>query len=320
MEISRLKNNLKRKILFSKNIYVIGHDYIDLDAFGAIVGLKCLVDKYHKNYFAIMDKKNLEPGVKKALLKVKDNINVIDVKDIKDFESSLLIIVDTNKKYLVSCYDIIDKFTNVVIIDHHDTSHDTIKTEDSFIYNRISSTCEIITELIRMTNTKISKDVATILLSGIVLDTNNFILRAEKDTFFNAYYLLKKGASTIEVQYLLKQDLKKFINRQKMLTNVRIIDGKIAIAKGVKGEIYRREDLAKIAETLLLFNDIDTSFVIGNLGNKLIGISGRTLGKTNIGKIMSKLGGGGSANEAATKIESNDIIEVEKLLIDTLNK
>lgn len=320
MNISRLKSTLKRKIILSKNIYVIGHDNLDLDAFGAMVGIVSIANKYHKNCFTIIDDKEFEPGVEKALLKLKNKLKVIKTAEIKDFNNSVLIVVDTNKKYLLSCEKVLNKFSSIIIIDHHDTDKNTIKTNNMFIYQNISSTCEIITELIRSFKIKIFSEIATILLSGIVLDTNNFILRATKDTFYNAYYLLKEEASTIEVQYLLKQDLKKFINRQKMLTNVKIVNKKIAIAKGVKDELYRREDLAKIAETLLLFNNIETSFVIGKLDSSLIGISGRTLGKLNIGNLMNNLGGGGSSNEAATKISSDNISEVENMLLKEIEK
>ena len=154
-------------------------------------------------------------------------------------------------------------------------------------------------------------------MSGIVLDTNNFILKSTKKTFYNSYFLLNKGASTIEVQYLLKQDLNKFITRQKMLTNV-IIKNNIAIACGVEKELYRREDLAKIADTLLLFNNISSSFVIAYLEKDVVGISGRNLNKVNVGEILTKLGGGGNEYEAACNIKGKNIKEVKKELIEIL--
>ena len=47
------------------------------------------------------------------------------------------------------------------------------------------------------------------------------------------------GASTTKVQYLLRQDLKDYMERQKLITNVEIINDKIAIAKGSSYSIYR---------------------------------------------------------------------------------
>ena len=100
-------------------------------------------------------------------------------------------------------------------------------------------------------------------------------------------------------------------------TNV-IIKNNIAIACGVEKELYRREDLAKIADTLLLFNNISSSFVIAYLEKDVVGISGRNLNKVNVGEILTKLGGGGNEYEAACNIKGKNIKEVKKELIEIL--
>ncbi len=318
--IDKLFKLLKNKIKKSEYVYIIGHNNIDLDAFGSAIGISLIATKYNRKSFIIMDDKILEKGVNKALSLIKDRFNFVKtsfLKD-KDLSASILVIVDTNKGYLVSCNKFFDKFKEIIVIDHHNVDKETLNNSINNIDINSSSTCEITADLIKKFFINISPTIATIIFSGIVLDTNNFVLRANKKTFYTAYFLLSKGASPIDVQYLLKQDIKKFINRQKMLTNLIIINNKIAIAKGVKKDIYSREELAKVAETLLLFDGIETSFVIGNLNNEEIGISGRTLGKCNIGNLMKKLDGGGNLNEGATKIKSQNIKDVEKKLVDIL--
>lgn len=315
--LKKLKSVLKTEIKHADKVYIIGHNYSDLDAFGAAIAISLIVSKLNKKSYIILDDKVLEKSVNKALSSVKNKFNFIKSNTISDdLNNSLLIVVDTNKKYMLSVDT--NKFSKVIVIDHHDTDKNTIATELSFIDTKKSSTCEIATDLLNLFKVKIDKTTSNIILSGIVLDTNNFILRATCDTFKSATYLLLNGASTTSVQYLLKQDIKKFINRQKMLSNVSIVNNNIAIAKGVKGDSYRREDLAKTAETLLLFEKIDTSFVIGNLNSGEIGISGRTLGKLNMGKIFQKLGGGGNSTEGATIIKDSDIKSVYDMLINTL--
>ena len=284
MDIKKIEKQLKNTIKDSKKIYVVAHDNIDLDAIGALIGIALIVKKYKKEAEIILDDKRLEAGVKKALEKVDKDFKFINKADIKNVDESALIIVDVNKGELICCNDILDKFKEVIIIDHHSINKDTLEIGTQFIYPDISSTCELISELLRDLKIKLTDDYATVLLSGIVLDTNNFVLKTTKKTFFNAYYLLKEGASSLAAQELLKQDLKKFINRQKMLANVKIIKNNIAITRGIKNEIYRREDLAKVADILLLFNNIKTSFVIGHLSKEEIGISARSLGTLN-GKI-----------------------------------
>ena len=75
--------------------------------------------------------------------------------------------------------------------------------------------------------------------------------------------------------------------------------------------MYRREDLAKIADTLLLFDKIEASFVIGKLDDKSIGISARSLGRINVGKVLEPFNGGGDEFEAGASIKNADIKKID---------
>ena len=75
---------------------------------------------------------------------------------------------------------------------------------------------------------------------------------------------------------------------------------------------YRREDLAKVADTLLFFNNIEASFVIGKLNKNTIGISARSLGNYDISKILEKLGGGGDTTSGAATFQNTTISKVEQ--------
>lgn len=320
MDTKKLKRVLRKEIFLANKIFIVGHNDLDLDAIGSIIGMNLIVKKLNKKAYAIIDDEYLEPGVEKVLARTRQDLNIINKEQLttKITKNSLLIIVDTNKEKLVCCPELLSKFKSIIIIDHHRTSEDTIKTDNSYILEDASSTCEIITELIRGLRVKITPVDATSLFSGIVLDTNNFTLKANRKTFYYAYYLLSKGASVGEVQYLLKQDMPRFIKNQKILANTNYVNENIVIAKGQKDEIYQKEDLAKVADSLLQFNEIETSFVIGLTDTNEIGISARSTGLTDVGKIMEQLSGGGNKTEAATKIDSNDISTVENELLKIL--
>ena len=76
--------------------------------------------------------------------------------------------------------------------------------------------------------------------------------------------------------------------------------------------------MAKIADTLLFFNDIETTFVIGKVGEKTIGISARSTGGLNVGEVLSTFGGGGDEHGAAARIEESSIRKVEEKLLKVL--
>ena len=83
---------------------------------------------------------------------------------------------------------------------------------------------------------------------------------------------------------------------------------------------YRREDLARIADTLLIFDNIEASFVIGKLDDKSIGISARSLGNINVGKILEDFNGGGDEFVAGASISNTTIMKVEEKLKDIIRE
>ena len=319
MRIIDKRRELNKAIRGSKNVFLMAHKDLDLDALGSCIGLSTVLGQKKKNCYIIIDDKNHELGVEKVLRELEGCIKIIKSEEVDRYlyaklSKNLLIILDTNKTDLVQSKDILKKIEKKVIIDHHDTSKTTIKSALTIIDNEVSSTCEMIAELVEHYDVELEPYYATVLLSGIVLDTNNFTLKTTAETYYAAYYLSSLGASAKKVQYLLKQDIMDYTERQKLLADIQTINNRIAFTKATPYTIYRREDLAKVADTLLFFNNIEASFVIGKIGKDTVGISARSLGNYNISKILEKLGGGGDTYNGAARFEKTTISKVEQML------
>ena len=321
MNIQNYAKEIKRKIKTHQTIFIVGHQNLDLDAIGSALGLHNIIKKYRKESYIIVDDKVHELGVEKVISEQPKRIFITSQEiEQKKAKKNLLIIVDTNKINLLSNPEILNEFEDIIVIDHHQTNEYTINRGLLIIDKESSSTCEMITQLLSHYRIKVSPEIATIILAGIVLDTNNFVLKTQAKTYFTAYYLACFGADPKKVQYYLKQNIKEYIARQKVITNIEVVKEKYAVTTGVEKIQYKREELAKIASTLIQFNDIEASFVIGwNQENK-IGISARSEGRLNVGKVMEKLGGGGDHHDAATQIEANSIQEVKEKLLTILNE
>lgn len=319
MGIIKQRKILHKAIKKSKTIFLMGHKDLDLDAIGSCIGMYMILKNKRKDCYIIIDDKTHELGVEKVLIELEGCINIIKSSEIDKYmnkraSKNLLLILDTNKKELVQNEKILSKIENKVCIDHHDLGKTSIKDCKMINDTEVSSTCEMITDLIEFYDVELEPYYATVLLSGIVLDTNNFTLKTDSETYYAAYYLTRLGASAKKVQYLLKQDLTDYTERQKLLADIETINDRIAFTKATPYTTYRREDLAKVADTLLFFNNIEASFVIGKIGKETIGISARSLGNYDINSILSKLGGGGDTYNGAAKFEKTTISKVEQQL------
>lgn len=319
MAIIKQRNALNKAIRHANTIFLMAHKDLDLDALGSSIGMYILLKNRKKECYIVIDDLTHELGVEKVLRELEGCIKIIKSENIDKYKhprdsKNLLIILDTNKPELVQNKDLLKMFEHKVIIDHHDIGKSSIK--DGLMINDtdVSSTCEMISRLVEYYDVEIESYYATVLLAGIVLDTNNFTLKTNPDTYYAAYYLSSLGASAKKVQYLLKQDIEEYTERQKLLAGIETINGRIALTKATQYTIYRREDLARVADTLLFFNNIEASFVIGKIGKDTVGISARSLGNYEISKILEKLGGGGSDYNGAAKFENMPISKVEQML------
>ena len=116
----------------------MGHKDIDLDAIGASLGIYSLIN--NENKYILIDDKEYELGVSKLLSKM-ESINIVRTEDIinKLDDNTLSIVVDTNRYNLVQSKEVLDKSKDIVVIDHHSISEDTIKTDYLLINENSSS-------------------------------------------------------------------------------------------------------------------------------------------------------------------------------------
>ena len=325
MRIIEDKRKINSEIRKSNKVFLMAHKDLDLDALGSCIGMYLFLKRKKKDCYIVIDDQNHELGVEKVLIELEGCIDIIKSETIDKYldpkeSKNLIIILDTNKSELTQSKDLLKKINRRIVIDHHDIGKTSIKEGILIIDNEVSSACEMVTRLLEEFDVEIEPYYATVLLAGIVLDTNNFTLKTRAETYYAAYYLASLGASAKKVQYLLKQDLNEYTEREKLLTDIETINNKIAITKASSHTIYRREDLAKVAETLLFFNNIEASFVIGKIDKETVGISARSLGNFDINKILVKLGGGGDTYSGAAKFDDTTISKVEQELKEILKE
>lgn len=308
---------IEKLIKDSDQVFITAHRNIDLDALGSILGVYYISSNIGKTTYIVIDDEELTPEVKRALSTIKKIDDIIPIKYL-EFKKivtskSLLIITDTNKENRLQNKNLA-KFKNKVVIDHH------IKTNDSItdaIYECVdinsSSACEMVLELLKDLNVYIPSEISNIMLAGMYIDTNGFVLKTTEKTHEFVSLLYKFGADNIEVQYLLKQNLNEYKRRQKLILKAEIYDN---VAVAVSRSKYLNTELAKASDVLLTFNNVEASFTIAKISNNVVGISARSLGNVDVEKIMNHFGGGGHKTDAATQIINKDVDKVKEELLE----
>ena len=217
-------NILKKSINKAKKVFLIAHKDLDLDAISSCIAMSYLFKKIRKESFIIIDDTTNELGVEKVLRELDGCYKIITSSELennkhKKNKKNLLIVLDTNKKDLLQNKDVLDSFDKKIVIDHHELGKNSIYDAYQIVESNCSSASQMVVQILNEYKIEITPYLATILLSGIVLDTNNFTLNTNEETFYSAYYLTVYGASNKKVHYLLKQDIDQYVEQQKLLTN-----------------------------------------------------------------------------------------------------
>ena len=317
--MTKMHKKLIEQINNHDSFIILAHKSIDLDAFGSALCMYQLIESYQKEVYILMANNIKNLSIEKSMNLLKENDIQIEymTKDKMKIKgkNTLVIILDTNKLELLEYPNIIEQYRDIVLIDHHIESERTLSNLlIKYINPKVSSTAEIMTELIKYQNITIAKEIATILLAGLTVDTNNFNVKTSHKTFSAASYLITLGADNIQKQLLLKEDKESYIVRQDFVKNSNMINDHMALCI-MDHKIYQNHELALIAEDLLQFDNVEASFTVGFIGKKQIGISARSVGKIDVEKFMRSLGGGGHKTDAACTIKSNSLHKVVKKLL-----
>jgi len=324
-----ISHALKDLVKASDKVIIMGHKSPDMDSIGAAIGILNIAQANDVEGYVIFDQDDLNPGMYRIIDAIKEESSIwqyfISSDDADEIVTnrSLIVIVDTHKPALLPNQRILNKTPYKVIIDHHRRGEDFVD-DPTLVYMEpyASSTSELVTELLEYQpkTLKLKAIEATALLAGIIVDTKSFTLRTGSRTFDAASYLRSNGADTVLVQRFMKEDIKHYVKRSKLIERAELYYEKVAIATAEEDEVYDHVLIAQAADTLLTMNGISASFVISKRDDGQIGISARSLGDVNVQILMEKMDGGGHLTNAAAQIEHSTIAETKKNLLQILEQ
>ena len=308
----------------TEHVYIMGHQYADMDTLGAAAGICAVARKRGKTARIVLDTENNSVGP--MLRKIRQLPEYKDVfiggneAFLRVQPDTLLVVVDTNRPASVESEPLLESCNRVAVIDHHRRGSSYIeKMALNYHEPYASSASELVTELLQylLEPGDLLKTEAEALLAGIVLDTKNFTNRTGGRTFEAAAYLRRAGADTQDVQRMFQSDLESMIARYAIIRQAVLYREDLAVA--AINETCERVTAAKAADELLTLSGIQASFVFYPKDDGVY-ISARSLGEVNVQVIVEALGGGGNSTSAGGQLPGVTVEQVCQKLQEAIDK
>lgn len=308
----------------TEHVYIMGHQYADMDTLGAATGICAVARKRGKTARIVLDTENNSVGP--MLRKIRQLPEYKDVfiggneAFLRVQPDTLLVVVDTNRPASVESEPLLESCNRVAVIDHHRRGSSYIeKMALNYHEPYASSASELVTELLQylLEPGDLLKTEAEALLAGIVLDTKNFTNRTGGRTFEAAAYLRRAGADTQDVQRMFQSDLESMIARYAIIRQAVLYREDLAVA--AINETCERVTAAKAADELLTLSGIQASFVFYPKDDGVY-ISARSLGEVNVQVIVEALGGGGNSTSAGGQLPDVTVEQVCQKLQEAIDK
>ena len=308
VKVRMVAKAMLERICAFERVLIMGHRYADLDAVGAATGLCCAIKPLVKEAYVVVDPVNNLSG---TLIDYMNNNDVThyyitpqEGLEKLDF-NTLLIVVDTHNPKLVESPEILQRAKEVIVIDHHRRMVNAIEpTIMTYLEPGASSASELVTDLVEYFGEKsrLSVHAAEALLSGIMLDTKNFVMKTGAGTFEAAAYLKRIGADSIEVKKLFANSIETYHQKSAIINSAEIYH-KCAIAATKEQFSNIRIAASQAADDMLGISSVAASFVMYE-SNSTVNISARSMGAVNVQVIMEALGGGGHHTMAACQLKT----------------
>lgn len=339
--VSRVTGDiLESHIRKASGILIMGHSNPDFDSIGSCVGMARFAME------VIKDEHREKPEAKRPKVNIVINKNVdsfktcyaqlaplntykdifITADDARDLVTgdTVLILCDVSNPYIFESPDLANIVSDIAVLDHHRLAA-ALKFEPFLQYVEAtkSSASEIVAEILFRSkySEALHKEEAEVLLSGIMLDTNNYTRNAGAQTFEITHYLYSRGAHTGVVREFFNESLDELMMTGEFESKARIYRDCVAITCMSLNRPSTPEDrivASKVADKLLRVKDVEASFALIRMDNDVV-ISGRSKGGINVQLILERLKGGGHFDIAGAQVKNTNLTKTLEMLKDAID-
>lgn len=318
MEIKMTLDEILKEIKKAETIVILTHESPDGDALGSSLAMKFMVEEFGKEADVIIPEYSRMFNFLPAAEEIRTD------SEIQKYD--LAISVDCANFKRMAKNEYFEKAKKTIVIDHHGSNN---MYGDLNYVNPVSpACCEILAGMAEYFGIKISKDIGTCIMTGIITDTGGFRhLGITPDTFEYTAELIRLG---VDIPDIYKRTLrtktkanfeltKRVIDRMELLE-----DGKVSFTYitsqdelEVGAEPGDHEGLVDIGKDI---EGVKVSIFIRQKDNEeLYKVSLRSEDDINVSDICFVFGGGGHARAAGALVQGN-VEQVKEKLMKEIKK
>lgn len=306
-------------------IVILVHEAPDGDAIGSALAMESVLENLGKKSDIIIPEYprifDFLPGIEKV--KKESEIEQYDLAIALDCGDS---------KILKGFTKYFENAKKTIVIDHHGSN--TMYGDINYVNPVAPACCQILIEIFQYYNIKLTKDMATCIMTGIITDTGGFSYNATSETFEFASEILRLGVNiseifrrTLRTKTKANYELNKIaINRMEFLE-----EGKIAFTyltekdlQEVGAEEGDHEGIVDVGKNI---ENVEVSIFLHEVEGKGFKISLRSVEYVDVSKVAIMFGGGGHIKAAGAygkgtleQIKNKILYEVKKQLKQEIRK
>ena len=298
----------------SDKICIAGHKAPDGDCIGSVMALYNFLKPFNKNITVMID------GNIPYNYKAFTDESII-LKNYDNEEFDLLFVLDTSDtKRLGKFEDVLKKSKKIVVIDHHKTNEGF--GDINIIDNEMSSTGELLYDILKASDLDISVEVAVLIYIAILTDTGKFsYTNTTSNTHRKAAELIDLGVNVSEIDNIIYNSkpsniVKAFID---CVSGVELYyENKLGITAITKSILDKNNadiaDIDGVVEYIREIKEVEVSCVLkeNDEGTK---VSLRSKNNIDVSAVSVKYKGGGHAKAAGFELNEN-IENAKKIIIE----
>lgn len=305
-------NNISELLFDVKKVGITGHIRPDGDCVGSCMGLYNYI---LENYPEIECDVYLEqPGKEFAYIYNFDKIKNVP----EDKEYDLFFVLDSSDvdriAPFMTCFQ---NAKRTCVIDHHISNNNFCDV--NIVHGQDSSACEALYRY--LDNSKISKNVAECLYTGLIHDTGVFKYSStSKYTMEFAGSLIEKG---INIQAIIDESFYKKTFEQNKILGLALLKSQLIMGGKVIYSVIEKEEREKynlttselggVIEQLRLTDGVEVAIFMYGTDEGEYKVSLRAKEYVDVSKISVKFGGGGHVKAAGCSFKENIDGILEKL-------